>query len=101
MKKQKEEGPDYYNDQTGSVKFDRFWMALYERVIELLPNSMIADLGCSVGRFTNLLHKRGYKNLWGIDFSKSRVAIARKLVPDANFLVGNLYDKSLWRKYKH
>jgi len=74
------------------------WVKLYERIAKILPtdkNVAIADFGCQGGYFAEFLHKKGYKNYWGIDFAPSTIKMARISVPEFKFTVGNVYDKKI------
>ena len=74
------------------------WVRLYERIAKILPvdkNVAIADFGCQGGYFAEFLHKKGYKNYWGIDFAPSTIEMARLSVPEFKFTVGNIYDKKI------
>jgi SAM-dependent methyltransferase len=73
---------DYWN-QIGPQKpfahplnFDRLaqWLSL---------DSCILDFGCGYGRVLDLLHRRGYRRLIGVDPSPAMAAAARQLCPSA------------------
>ncbi|MDQ5913415.1 MAG: hypothetical protein QG623_33 [Patescibacteria group bacterium] len=53
----------------------------------------VLDVGCAVGNITSELVEHGYE-VTGIDISPKMIARARKCVPKANFIVGDLcsYD---------
>ncbi len=55
-----------------------------------LKGKKVVDLGCGNGMLTSLLVKKGAKKVFGIDFSKNMVEIAKKRVPNAKFVVGNI-----------
>lgn len=69
------------------------WLPLYQATAKLVPtDASVVDLGCGTGRFARLLaddHRRTGKYL-GIDFSPVAVAEARRYVPTAEFMVGDL-----------
>lgn len=48
---------------------------LVAEIMDVLPdrNAAILDMGCNVGRHMHHLHLRGYKKLWGIDFSEAAI----------------------------
>jgi len=75
---------------------------LYNKAIDLLSfdtNIKIAELGCGPGLFAEFLYKKGYKNYWGIDFSKKCIELAKKRVPSYQFEVGNLYDDNIQKRF--
>ena len=70
------------------------WNRILERpaMENLLRNTVrakdVADLGCGSGIFTDLLRKWGAKNIVGVDFSKTLLAIAHKRYPNISFQYG-------------
>ena len=98
-----EENIKYWNThiQTDSNKLPH-WVKLYERIAEIFPlnkNISIADFGCQGGYFAKFIHKRGYKNYWGIDFAPATIKLAKIAVPEFKFTVGNLYDKKIQKEF--
>jgi SAM-dependent methyltransferase len=53
------------------LRFDEFRACTDE-------NSAILDFGCGYGRILSQLRDRGYKNLYGVDFSGNMISRARK-----------------------
>ena len=94
-----------YYDKYIPKSLSSYWINLYNKIIELLPinkDIKIADLGCGPGLFAEFLYKAGYKNYWGIDFSKECIKLAKKHIPSYQFIVGNLYDKYIQKEFnKH
>jgi len=59
----------------------------------------VLNLGCGTGVHDMLLAKRGY-NITGLDLSIEMIELAKlKRIPNSNFVVGNMSDFSLGRKY--
>lgn len=58
---------------------------------EKINKPLIVDLGCGSGAMAELLIKKGY-NILGIDISKEMIAIARKKLPQAKFIVGSYLE---------
>src|SRR6476620_3936388 len=56
-----------------------------------IREGLVVDLGCGSGLWAHALSLAGYRVL-GIDISEAMIAIARKRVPDAQFLVASLFD---------
>ena len=100
-----EQGPDFYDENIARMSIplaESPWLALYTAVADLLtpdPELAIADLGCGVGRFAELLAERGYRRYWGVDFSAQRVELARANVPGATFTVGDLRAPEIRDRY--
>lgn len=59
-----------------------------------LHRGLVVDLGCGGGLWAGELTHRGYDAL-GIDLSPAMVALARKVAPQARFLVGSLLKVQL------
>ena len=102
----KEKGPDFYTGK-GYLKKGKYEsnLLLYDSVYELLPNFLlqphIIDLGCGIGYFAKLLYEKGYRKYTGIDFSSKVIEIAKKQVPNFDFICSNLLDKKLDKIYKN
>lgn len=98
-----EKGAEYYNTPAPSdLSLNIYWKNLYNEAINLLPsdvNTAIADLGCGHGFFAKILYERGYRRYWGVDFSSVRIENARIAVPQFDFIVGNLYDDSIQKRF--
>jgi len=78
------------------------WVRLYERIAKILPddkNVAIADFGCQGGYFAKFIHKKGYRNYWGIDFAPSTIEMAKIAVPEFKFTMGNVYDKKIQKDF--
>ena len=54
-------------------------------------SSVIGDLGCGKGEWLAWLHQQGLKNLWGVDWSASDVAIARQNCPGIEIEEGDIF----------
>jgi SAM-dependent methyltransferase len=64
----------------------------YELVLEhvtLMPGDAVLDVGCGAGVFLRLVDERGAKAS-GVDAAESLVALARRLVPRADVVVGDM-----------
>ena len=97
----KELGPKYYNRLIPN-SLSHYWVNLYNEIVNLLPddiNIKIADLGCGPGLFAEFPYKAGYVNYWGVDFAIECIKLAKKRVPSYQFIVGNLYDKTIQKEF--
>ncbi len=75
---------DDYRDQFGSEKY------LKQLNQELTPASTILDLGCGSGRpVSKYLADRGHQVI-GVDVSEEQIKLAKKHVPDGNFVVKDM-----------
>ncbi len=59
-----------------------------------IGDGLIVDLGCGSGLWAEQLTRAGYRVL-GIDISEAMIRIARRRSPQAEFLVGSLFDTDL------
>lgn len=65
--------------------------SLFNRCLQLTclqPGTLVADIGCGSGVFTQLLHKNNI-NAIGLDLSHPLLAVGRHRYPGANFVVGD------------
>ena len=73
------------------------YQPLFNTAADFLPAprkcSTIIDLGCGTGWFAKVLFDRGYTRYIGIDFSPAMIEKARKLLPKATFIIGDLRSK--------
>ena len=70
----------YWNKVAGEKEFTTpFQISAFEKYV--FKESKILDVGCGYGRTLNELHKCGFKNLFGVDFSQGMIDRGRKLYP--------------------
>jgi ubiquinone/menaquinone biosynthesis C-methylase UbiE len=88
-------GEHYYNVRKGKEKGHSYF---YNNLLEMpttlkllgsVRGKKILDLGCGPGIYTRILVDKG-ADVKGIDFSEKEIEIARKEVPEAQFMVGNI-----------
>jgi 2-polyprenyl-3-methyl-5-hydroxy-6-metoxy-1,4-benzoquinol methylase len=71
---------------------DDWWVPVVNKYISLFKEGdSILDLACGAGTKTKYLAKNNFKIL-AIDFSDKLIDIAKKEVPEADFLVCDFYD---------
>jgi len=56
-----------------------------------IRDGLVLDLGCGSGILTQALTNAGYRVL-GVDISESMLSIARRRAPDADFILGYLFQ---------
>lgn len=60
----------------------------------------VLDVGCSCGRFVELLQSRGYRSHYtGVDVSASSIEVCRHNYPQLDFISGNYFGFSATRPY--
>jgi len=100
----KEKTSEFYTG-AGYLKpgyFEKFGY-IYAEMVDFLPDEFekIIDLGCGPGFFAKvLIEKHPYADYMGIDFSFNMISHSKKLMPELNFIVGNLKDIEIHRLYK-
>jgi 2-polyprenyl-3-methyl-5-hydroxy-6-metoxy-1,4-benzoquinol methylase len=71
------------------VDFEKNRLSVIDRLIPHTRDSLKAlDVGCAIGVFTNLLHRKGYEVL-GIDTNKELVTFAKNRYPHCKFKLMN------------
>lgn len=91
-------------DRVGTVDGYRVWSTSYDdtpnaafmdeplvaEILDPLPAGVALDAACGSGRFTTALAARGHRVV-GVDSSPDMLAHARRRVPEAAFLLGDLH----------
>lgn len=82
---------DHYDQGIKKNLFQKYWH--WRRFVEVLKvikpvEGPILDVGCHSGTFTqHLLKKTGSQDIYGIDISRSAIALAKKRIPFGYFQV--------------
>jgi ubiquinone/menaquinone biosynthesis C-methylase UbiE len=86
----------FFDDHAAMDSYDVFTPESNVRLIQacarlarLTPGSLVADLGCGSGVFTDLLRQQGFKAT-GLDLSPKLVALGKAKYPDVEFLEGDV-----------
>ena len=66
------------------------YFGLWGKVVEIINNSSIADFGCGVGQFAQMVIDNGIDYRYGVDFSKVAIDECKKI--DDQFYCLDLYD---------
>lgn len=84
---------DWFKDHKG----DMWWHEGTNKFLSLIPkNGLILDIGCGTGVKSKYLSDEGFKVV-GMDFSENMIGIAKKEVPEVDFIVGDIYDLDLYQ----
>ncbi len=71
---------------------DTWWYEGTDKFISLLSrNATVLDIGCGTGVKSKYLSNKGFK-VTGMDFSEKMIEIAKKEVPNVDFVVGDIYE---------
>ena len=104
----KEENYDYYDNFYKTRKYNKIedepWYKLWDKVFsELHKDERIIDYGCGSGQIANLILRNNMKYVIGIDFSPEAIKKAKEINKGHEnlFIVGNLYDRSIYTKYDY
>jgi 2-polyprenyl-3-methyl-5-hydroxy-6-metoxy-1,4-benzoquinol methylase len=85
-----------YGPQSLTLRDYRTWSrSTLSRVRDWLPSDRhtpILDVGCGAGQFLYLMDSLGYTTITGVDQSHARVEQARRLVPRARVILGDLRE---------
>ena len=76
-------------DGAGFIAEDA-WVAMVENFewkLKLQKEEAVCEIGCGAGASFYPLHRKGYRNLSGIDYSSTLVEICRKVMPEGDFRV--------------
>lgn len=66
--------------------------------LETVSGKKILDLGCGPGILSKYLSDLGY-DVTGVDFAEQMISIAKKLAPNANFIVSDIANLELDDKF--
>lgn len=66
--------------------------------MNLGDNDCVLDAGCGAGRFIYRIRKTKSCQVYGVDTSRNMINRARKRVPDANYLIGDILHLPFRRK---
>lgn len=96
--------PPYYGEDVAYIHdagHAEFALGTAPGILEVLRRSsieggLVVDLGCGTGLLARELLDAGYGVL-GVDISEAMVEIARRRAPEAEFVVGSLFDVGLPR----
>ena len=80
-------------------KIDRIEKAFCDELIERLKGDKLLDLGCGTGMpYTKYFAKKGLKTT-GVDISEKHIALAKKNVLEAKFIVGDFFSSKIKGKF--
>ncbi len=73
----------------------------FGRILDAEDISSCLDVACATGLLANYLCRRGCKDVVGVDLNESLVAVARRNVPDAEFVADDAvhYTAACGRKF--
>jgi SAM-dependent methyltransferase len=83
-------------DSSDAAKLEWFDFYVEQMYIPYLApldkNSAILELGCNKGFLLKSLHKKGFKNLFGVDLSPDDLTIAKAIIPEAQLSYQDAFD---------
>ena len=75
---------------TGCGSYDEVsWIEMvneFVKKVDLHPNSNVYEIGCGCGVFLYIIQQKVEINCFGIDYSKSLIDIAKRVIPKGKFL---------------
>ncbi|MCK5107116.1 MAG: class I SAM-dependent methyltransferase [Nanoarchaeota archaeon] len=82
----------FKNNPKGKIMHNLQTKIILNNISSYKKNIKILEVGCGTGRFLNSLNKKGYKNLYGLDFSKSMLGVLKKTNKDIKTIQGDAYN---------
>jgi 2-polyprenyl-3-methyl-5-hydroxy-6-metoxy-1,4-benzoquinol methylase len=83
-------GERFIPETMGGQLIEAEHVVRYALAAQLAPGRRVLDAGCGVGWGTEMLLTAGAASATGLDLSDGAIADARRRVPDAQFVQGNL-----------
>ena len=94
--------------------YDNFYASIYDEIfhsdlkddyqVGMIINktaptqkSKILDIGSGTGNIVNMMSKKGFSNIVGVDKSQSMINKSKKSFPDCNFIKGDINNSSLFQ----
>lgn len=68
-------------------------------VLGIPKDAAILELGCGYGRVLKHLYEQGYHNLTGIDFSEKLIERAKGILPQVQYIVGDIRTELIPQKF--
>jgi len=91
---------DGFDSPTGEFSIDDWILyseSLYKKLL-IKENDSIFDVGCGSGAFVYSLFQKGYR-IGGIDYSEVLIELAKSVINNKNFIVGDALDIDENEKY--
>ena len=86
------------NDWFKDHEEDNWWYEGTDKFVSLLgKGASVFDIGCGAGIKSKYLLSKGL-NVTGMDFSEEMIGIAKKEVPNVDFMVGDMYELDSYNK---
>lgn len=76
------------------VDYYFLWTVIVDRMIRASTRSVV-DVGCGAGQLACLMRDKGIGAYYGLDFSEKRVAQARKVCPEYQFAVEDVFETDI------
>ncbi len=76
------------------------WSSIVRQISEAGCTSIL-DIGCGPGQVATMFRDQGFPRYLGIDFSPERIAFARKICPDYEFVVEDVLTTDLFTTHRY
>ena len=97
----RERGPEWYDasfDQHphwsqhySQSRYYSLWGVISDRLGDPSRQSLL-EIGCGAGQLAAMLRDRGWTDYCGVDFSPRRIAQARKVCPEFDFVLDDVFE---------
>jgi SAM-dependent methyltransferase len=85
---------DRWYEHYSNSEYYSLWTIIEDRISRYLPR-LIIDIGCGPGQFAAFLSDKKYNNYVGLDFSKTAIEQAKKINPQFEFLIADVFETDL------
>jgi len=105
-----EKGPGWYDAAFESnphwkahyteVDYYFLWAVIVDRMIREDVRSVL-DIGCGAGQLACLIRDKGIEQYYGLDFSEKRVSQARRVCPEYQFAVEDVFKTEALNNFEY
>lgn len=82
----------FKNNPKGKIMHNLQTQIILNSIAQYKKNIKILEVGCGTGRFLDSLNKKGYKNLYGLDFSQNMLDVLTKTNKNIKTIQGDAYN---------
>jgi 2-polyprenyl-3-methyl-5-hydroxy-6-metoxy-1,4-benzoquinol methylase len=91
---------DHWRQHYTRSPYYPLWLVVADRMLRSNAGSVL-DIGCGPGQVAMLLRDKGFSKYLGIDFSRERIQQAKKVCPELEFVVADIFQSDLLRTHQY